>query len=299
MSETSTPVSGGIIDTTALTNAQIREIDFVETFSESVKKLVEALGVTRKIAKTAGSVLKTYKATGELLDGEVAEGETIPLSQYAVEPATYQEITLKKWRKATTAEAITEYGYNQAVSMTTERMLKDVQKEIRKDFFDFLAAAGEEGGHGTKVSGKGLQGALAKAWGNLQVKFEDDEVETVYFVNPLAVADYLASAQVSVQNAFGMSYVEDFMGLGTVILNSSVPASKVYATAKNNIVLYYIAVNGADLGSAFAFTSDETGYIGIHSEADYSNMTHSDTVMNGIVLFAERIDGIVVATITA
>lgn len=297
MSETSTPVQGGIIDTTALSNAQIREIDFVESFSESVKKLVEALGVTRKIAKTAGSVLKTYKATGELLSGEVDEGEVIPLSKYTVEPASYQEIVLKKWRKATTAEAITEFGYNQAVAMTTERMLKDVQKEIRGDFFDFLASAGEEGGAGTKVSGTGLQGALAKAWGNLQVLFEDDEIESVYFVNPLAIADYLASAQITVQNAFGMQYVENFMGLGTVILNSSVPASKVYATAKNNIVLYYIAVNGADLGSAFSFTSDETGYIGIHSEADYSNLTHADTVMNGMVLFAERMDGIVVSTI--
>lgn len=108
--------------------ARVREVDFTLMFTESIKKLVEALGVTRKIAKQAGTVLKTYKATGTLEDGNVAEGETIPLSKYKTEPVTYKEITLKKWRKATSAEAIIDRGYDQAVTMTTDRMLKDVQK---------------------------------------------------------------------------------------------------------------------------------------------------------------------------
>ena len=96
-----------------------------------------------------------------------------------------------------------------------------------------------------------------------------------------------------------MTYVENFLGLGTVFFNSSVPKGKIYATAADNIVLYYIPVNGADLNEAFSFTSDETGYIGIHEEADYTNMTASDTVVSGIELFAERIDGIVVGSISA
>jgi hypothetical protein len=96
-----------------------------------------------------------------------------------------------------------------------------------------------------------------------------------------------------------MTYIENFLGMGTVFMNSSVPKGKVYATAKDNLVLYYIPVNGADLNEAFSFTSDETGYIGIHEEPDYSNMTAADTVVNGIELFAERLDGVVVGTIAA
>jgi len=237
-------------------------------------------------------VLKSYKATGTLEDGAVAEGETIPLSKYKTEAVNYKEITLKKWRKATSAEAITDRGYDQAVEMTTDEMLKDVQKGIRKDFFDFLAT-----GTGT-ASGATFQATLAQAWGQLQVLFEDDEIGAVYFMNPLDVADYLATANITLQTAFGMTYVENFLGLGTVILNSSVPKGKIYATAKDNIVLYYIPVNGADLGEVFNFTTDATGYIGIHEEPDYTNMTASDTVINGMVLFAERIDGVVVGTIT-
>lgn len=271
--------------------ARAREIEFTYTFGESIKKLMEALGVTRKIAKQAGTTLKAYKATGTLQDGNVAEGDLIPLSKYVTEPVAFEEIKIKKWRKATSAEAIVEKGYAQAVTMTTDAMLKDVQKGVRKTFFDFLAT-------GTGVaSGATFQATLAQSWGQLQVLFEDDEIGAVYFMNPLDVADYLATANISLQNAFGMTYVENFLGLGTVIFNSSVPQGKIYATAKDNIVLYYVPVNGADLNEAFSFTSDATGLIGIHEAPDYTNMTASDTVVSGLVLFAERIDGIVVGTI--
>ena len=177
--------------------------------------------------------------------------------------------------------------------MTTDRMLKDVQKGIRTRFFEFLAT-----GTG-KASGTGLQAALAQTWGQLQTLFEDDEISAVHFINPLDIVDYLATAQISTQTAFGMTYIENFLGMGTVFLNTSVPKGKVYSTAKDNIVLYYIPVNSADLAEAFAFTSDKTGYIGIHEEPDYTNMTASDTVVNGMELFAERLDGIVVTTINA
>ena len=269
-----------------------REIEFVTLFGESIKKLVEALGVTRKIPKQAGYTLKTYKATGTLQDGTVAEGDLIPLSKYQTEAVSYAEIVLKKWRKATSAEAIIEKGYDQAVQMTTDRMLKDVQKGIRTDFFTFLATGTGE------ATGATFQAALAQAWGKLQVLFEDDSIESVYFMNPLDVADYLATAQITMQTAFGMTYVENFLGLGTVIFDSKVPEGTIYATAKDNIVLYYVPVNGADLGNAFSFTADQTGLIGIHEEADYKHMTAEDTVMSGVVLFAERLDGIVKSTIT-
>ena len=273
--------------------ARAREIDFVATFGGSIAKLMEAIGVTRKVPKQAGTVLKAYKASGELGSGVVAEGAAIPLSQYKTEAIPFKEITLKKWRKAASAEAIIDRGYDQAVDMLTDEMLRDVQKSIRKDFFTFLAT-----GTGTAEGGT-FQAAIAQAWGQLQTLFEDDGVNAVYFLNPLDVADYLAAAPIIMQTAFGMSYVENFMGLGTVILNSSVPKGSIYATAKENLVLYYIPVNGADLNGAFDFTADDTGYIGIHEEADYTNMTASDTVVCGMVLFAERLDGVVKATIGA
>lgn len=273
--------------------ARVREQEFVYMFVGSLKKFLEAMSVTRKIAKQAGYALKAYKAVGTLEDGNVAEGEVIPLSKYETEPVDFGEITLKKWRKATSAEAIIEKGYDQAVTMTTDRMLSDVQKQIRNDFFAFM------GSGTTTASGETFQAALAQAWGKLQVLFEDDSVNTVHFMNPMDVADYLGTAQITMQNVFGMKYVEDFMGLGRTFFNSQVPKGKIYSTAMENLIAYFVAVNGADLGEAFDFTSDETGFIGIHEFPDYTNMTASDTVVSGIKLMAERIDGVVVTTIGA
>lgn len=271
--------------------ARVREQEFVYMFTGSLKKFFEAMGVTRKIEKQAGYALKAYKATGTLEDGNVAEGETIPLSKYETEPVDFGEIVLKKWRKATSAEAIVEKGYDQAVTMTTDKMLSDVQRQIRGDFFTFLASGTGE------ASGASFQAALAQSWGKLQILFEDDTVSSVHFMNPMDVADYLATANITMQTAFGMNYVENFLGLGRVFFNSQVPKRKIYSTAMENLIAYYIPVNGADLDEAFAFTADETGFIGIHEFPDYTNMTASDTVVSGIKLMAERIDGVVVATI--
>lgn len=288
-------VNENLITTTELTDAKLREIDFVNRFSENITKLVEALGITRKIAKQAGTTLKSYKAQGTLQSGKVAEGETIPLSKYKIVPKTYKDIELNKWAKATTIEAVQKYGFEQAVTKTSDQMLLDAQKGIRKNFFDFL---GNETGKST-VTGVGMQQALARGWGKLKVLFEDDVVDTVYFVNPEDVAEYLGSASITTQNVFGMTYIENFLGLGTVFTNSSVPKGKYYATAKDNVVLYYIPVNGADIDNVFKFTADETGYIGIHESSDYTNLTCLDTVVSGIEIFAERTDGVVVGSITA
>lgn len=271
--------------------ARVRVADFNLQFTGNLRKLTEALGVTRKIAVQEGATLKMLKVTGTLESGNVAEGELIPLSHYETEEVAVGEVKLNKWRKGTTAEAILKGGYDQAVGATTDKMVKDIQKTIRGGLFTFMAT-----GTGT-ASGSGLQAALANGWGKLAVLFEDDAVETVYFLNPMDVSDYLGTAQVEMQTLFGMNYIKNFLGLGDVFLNSNVPEGKYYATAKENIVLYYVNVGAGDIKSAFGLTTDETGYIGINEYPDKDTARVIDLVMSGVTFFPERIDGIVVGTI--
>ena len=271
--------------------AKVRDVDFAERFSTGIATLMKMLGVTRKIEKKAGEILKVYKVTGTLEDGTVAEGEVIPLSKYQSTYEPIGEAKLKKWRKVTTAEAISEKGYGQAVNDTNAKMLKDIQKTIRSGFVSFLKT-----GTGS-AAGVGLQAAMAQVWGQMQVLFEDTSVETVYFMNPLDVADYLGNAQITTQTAFGMSYIENFLGMGTAILASDIPKGKIYATAAENIVLYYIPVTSSDMAQAFALTADATGLIGIHTGATYDNLSAETVAASGVGLFAEKLDGIVIGTI--
>ena len=275
--------------------AKVRELDFAQLFGENVQNLIKMLGVTRKIPVTAGTALKKLTVTGTLDDGIVAEGDIIPLSQYATTYTTVAEASLLKWRKATTAEAILKGGYDQSVIATNNKLILDIQKSIRTAFVTSLAT-----GDGT-ASGIGLQAALANAWGKLQVLFEDDNVQAVYFLNPMDVSDYLGSASITVQTAFGMSYIENFLGLGTVIMTGAISQGTFYATAAENIVCYYVNVAEANgLGDAFDFTTDaETGFIGVHEEGNYQRMQEETVAIAGITFFAERDDGVIVGEITS
>lgn len=273
--------------------AKVRDVDFTERFSAGIQTLLKMLGVTRKIEKKAGEVLKVYKVGGTLQDGTVAEGEIIPLSKFNTTYEPIGEAKLNKWRKETTAEAISEKGYAQAVNDTNAKMLRLIQNSIRNKFITFL-------GTGTgKAEGVGLQATIAQTWGQMQVLFEDTAIEVVHFINPLDIADYLATAKIETQTAFGFTYIENFLGMGTVILAADVPKGKVYTTAAENIVCYYINVSGSDLGQAFNFTADATGLVGIHTDPVYNNVTAETVALCGVGLFAEKLGGIVVGTIGA
>lgn len=290
--------------------AKVREIDFTRRFSGTIlRKLIEALGVTRKIQVIEGTTMYYYTTTGTPQSGVVPEGEIIPLSQYQRNKIPVGDITLKKWRKAATAEAILKSGYEEAVRETDRKLLTDVQTGIRTDFFTFLknivveesGTKGQEGyvaPVGVKVTGTNLQSVLAKTWGNLQILFENDAVEAVHFMNPLTIADYLASANISTQTAFGFNYISDFLGLGTVVLTSQIPQGEVYSTAKDNIILYYVPVS-ADAMSSLGVTSDETGYIGINSGYPTEERAQVESlVLCGIQFFVEYADGVVAGEIT-
>ena len=273
--------------------ARVRQVDFVSMFGYNTKKLMELLGVMRLIPKQAGTVLKRHSVTGTLEDGSVPEGDIIPLSKYQTVETPLKEIELKKWRKATSAEAILDKGYDQAVDETNDKMLQDIQGKIRTGIISSLTIDGQP-----TASGANTQAALADAWGKLANIFENDAVETVYFLNPMDIASYLATAQITVQQAFGFSYVENFLGLGTVILNSGITAGTFKATAKQNMVGYYVPANEADLAKAFDFVSDETGLIAVHEYADYDRLTADSTFLSGIEIFADNEAGVISGTIS-
>ena len=282
-------------ETNLITTAQMvraREIDFVNRFSSfSLKALNAALGVTRKIAMQDGTTMYVYKTTGTLENGAVGEGEVIPLSQYARTKEQIGAITLKKWRKATSAEAIQKSGYQEAINETDRKMIQDVQKGIRDDFFTFLKNIS-----GTVVGASTLQMVLAKTWANLQILFENDTVEAVHFINPLTIADYLGAASISMQTAFGMNYIEDFLGLGTVIMSSQIPQGRVYSTAKENLIVYYIPMS-SQMAGAFNLTADETGYIGTHLSQNDERAQIERLVMSGIQYLVEYENGVVVGQV--
>lgn len=265
-------------------------IDHTNKLVEGIKTLQRILGIADMTAMAEGTLIKQYKVTKKNTPNQVGEGETINLTKIERKLVNTFELALKKYRKSVTAEAIQRSGYDKAVNDTDEKLVAEVRKDIKADFFTMLGT-----GTGT-ATGTNLQEALANLWGKLQVRFEDMDVNPVFFINPADVADYLGKAQISTQNAFGFTYVENFLGLGDALLSASVPAKAPIATVKENMNGAYIPAGG-DLARAFGLTVDESGLVGMMHDAQSSNAALDTLIMDGVLFYPEEVDGVFKATI--
>lgn len=277
-------------------NIQVRarEVDFVTRFERNWEHLSEILGVLRMIKKDPGSTLKSKYAQGTLESGKVGEGEEIPYSKFEVKEKSYAEITVEKYAKAVSIEAIKTYGYDVAVELTDDEFLFELQTDVTGRFYTYLKTGSLTSTEST------FQMALAMAKGRVEDKFKQMHRSIpngiVGFVNGLDVYEYIGAANITVQNQFGFQYVKDFMGFNTIFLlsESEIPRGKVIATPVDNIVLYYVDPSDSDFAKAgLVYTvAGETPLIGFHTQGNYHTAVSEAFAIMGMVLFAEYLDGI-------
>lgn len=277
-------------------NIQVRarEVDFVTRFERNWEHLREILGVLRMIKKDPGSTLKSKYAQGTLESGKVGEGEEIPYSKFEVKEKSYAEITVEKYAKAVSIEAIKTYGYDVAVELTDDEFLFELQTDVTSRFYTYLKTGSLTSTEST------FQMALAMAKGRVEDKFKQMHRSIpngiVGFVNGLDVYEYIGAANITVQNQFGFQYVKDFMGFNTIFLlsESEIPRGKVIATPVDNIVLYYVDPSDSDFAKAgLVYTvAGETPLIGFHTQGNYHTAVSEAFAIMGMVLFAEYLDGI-------
>lgn len=271
----------------------VQEVDFVEGFAKDLKDLSEVLGLIRKEEVPEGHTIEIYRANGTIESGDVEEGADIPLSKIGTEIATTLKIGCKQWNKLTTKKAINEKGYWQAVTTTDNELKHQVQGDIRSDLFAFLKT-----GTGT-ATGEGLQQTLSATWAkllNLWGDFGAASSDFLYFVNPEDAADWLGKAQITTQTAFGMQFIQNFLGLYEVVTNPLVQKGKVYATHKNNIIMAYANPAGAE--NPLQLTTDETGLVGIAHAPIYTKGGLLTYVTSGVKFYSEYLNKLVVASIT-
>lgn len=280
------------IDTTA------REVDFVTRFAYNWEHLREILGVMRLIRKTPGTVLKSKYAVVTLQPGAIGEGEEIPYSQADVNTKDYATINVEKFAKAVSIEAINEHGYDDAVGLTDDQFLFELQNNVTGRFYSFMNT-------GSLISAKAtFQAALAEAQGRIRNKFQSMHkgiTEIVGFCNILDAYDYLGAANITVQNAFGLNYIENFIGYSRLFLcaDSEVARGKVIATPVENLILYYVSPDDSDFARAgLVYTTDgETNLIGFHVQGDYKTAVSESYALMGLTLMAEYLDGVAVVDI--
>ena len=275
-----------------------REIDFVSRFADTWEALREVLGIMRPIRKENGTVLNSKKATIVLQDGKVGEGENIPYSKASVTETPYGTITLEKYAKAVSIEAVAEHGAEAAIAMTDDAFLNELQGNVMDRFYDYIAT-----GELTSEADT-FQMAIAKAIGTVKDKFKKmrkNGSKVVVWVNTLDAYTYLGAAELTVQTQFGLDYIENFLGADKVILSSEIEEGKVIATPVDNIVLYYVDPSNSgfrQLGLEYV-VDGETNLIGFHAGGNYNTAVGESFALMGLTLFAEYIDAIAVVTVGA
>ena len=274
-----------------------REIDFVSRFQNNWEGLREILGVMRPIKKQPGAILKVKSASITLATSP-AEGEEIPYSLASVTETPVTEMTLEKYAKAVSAEAIKDHGYDDAVARTDAAFLYELQSEVMDRFYTFLLTGSTTGSAST------FQMALAQAKGNVLNVFKSMKkavTEVVGFCNIMDFYSYLGAADITVQSEFGLNYVKNFMGYRVVFLCSDdeIPQGKVVAVPVENINLYYVDPSDSDFARAgLEYTTvGETSLIGFHTQGNYNTAVSECFALMGLSLFAEYLNGIAVITV--
>lgn len=275
----------------------VREIDFVTRFTQNWDSLREIMGIMRPIRKDPGTKLTSYTASVTLQDS-VGEGIEIPYSQATVAPVAYEDLTLEKYAKAVSIEAVNKYGAAVAVQRTDDAFLNELQGKVLDRFYTFLQT-----GALTSVETT-FQMGVAMAIGRVVDKFKKmrkDSTSIVVFVNTLDAYQYLGAADLTIQNAFGLQYVKDFMGAQTMILSSEIPMGTIIATPSENIVLYYADPGDGDfaqLGLNYT-VQGETNLIGFHANGNYGTAVGESFALMGMLLWAEYLDAIAIVTVEA
>lgn len=278
--------------TTAQIKMEAKEVDFITRFEQNWEALMEILGIMRPIRKQPGTKLVSSKATVELQDGNVPEGDEVPLSQATVTPVAYEDLELEKFRKRVTAEAVAKFGAAIASQKTDDAFLVELQNKVLDRFYAFAQTGTLTGSYAT------FQMAVSMAVTLVKDKFKKmrrDYTNIVVFVNTLDVGRYLGAAEITIQTKNGIEYFKDFLGASTVVISSEIPENTVLAIPADNIVLYYIDPGDADfseIGLNYTTGNGQTNLIGIHKEGVYGRVSGDTHALMGMKLFAEFIDAI-------
>ena len=282
------------------TNVAAREIDFVSRFGQNWKALQDILGIMRPIRKTPGTQLVAYDASIALESGAVDPGEVIPYSKSTIVAAAKSDVTIEKYAKAVPIEDVSKYGAAIAVEKSDDAFLTKLQNVVLGKFYTFLNTGSLTG------TASSWQAALAKAQGEVLNKWaamEKEVTEVVGFANILDAFDYLGSASITVQTAFGLTYVQNFMGYKTLFLlpAAQIARNTVLATPVENIDLYYIDPADSEFAKlGLNYTVDgETPLIGFHAQGNYGTAVGESFALMGMALWAEYLNGIAKITVNA
>jgi len=263
-------------------------IDFADAYANDYANLRAVLGAANWQVLPIGTALKTRAVAGTIQSGDVAEAAEIPASTFTG-TAELVELTYKKYRALVGFETIQSQGIS-AVTHEDNVLRAQMQGDLKGIFAAALTQTGT-----TAVTGTTFQAACANGWAKLNEVRDGYATTPVFFCSPTVAAGYLGTANITMQTAFGLSYLTNFLGLGDLIVVPGLPDAKVFATAQENLVVASADVQGIGAG----FTTDQSGIIAVKHAPKDDHAAMEIVVLGGAKVVPQVKTHIIAATIGA
>lgn len=300
-------------DNTILTSDTVEAIlqEYQARYNADYDRLEEVVGLFGVETVNAGTALYKYTVTGALDNSApdatapekgssgtgYQEGDFIKRSHYAVTKTPIGEAEWVPYAIQVTAQAILKGGIENSLLRAVNKAHKQIRGDVVSKMFNFFATFATP----TKASPDAgdpdwsLQEMLAYTEGTLLDTLEsnnESDTDIIHFVNRADAYQHLAGADITTQELFGLTYLENFLGVSKVFLTNKVAAGTMYATPVANIRVY-----GTDYGTLaqtdLVYTSDDLGLTGFAYAPDYDYASAIAYLVRSMTIMPEVADFIV------
>ena len=211
-----------------------------------------------------GTYYVAYASVGSSSGKKYVEGDEITLSHFDLEKVYIGDVNFIPYRFRVTAQAIQRGGLMNAVTRFTDKSYKQLRSDTVADIFNWINLFDNPTVAAPASGTWSLQEVLAHTEETLLNTLEtnrENDTDIIHFVNRSDAYDHLAGATITTQELFGMTYLENFLGVNKVFLTNRVTQGTICATPVNNLKSY-----GIDFGTLnaaeFDYQTDGSNLIG-------------------------------------
>lgn len=212
-----------------------------------------------------GDYYVAYASAGSSSGKTYVEGDEISLTEFALTKELLGDVNFIPYRLRITAQAIQRGGVENAMTRFVERAYKQLRSDTVADIFNWLNQfANPTVASPAQGSTWNLQQMLAhteETLLNTLETYRENDSDIVHFLNRSDVYDYLANATITTQDLFGMTYLENFLGIQKVFLSNRITTGTMAATPVANLKAYgidFAALNEVE----FDYQTDGSNLIG-------------------------------------
>ena len=206
------------------------------------------------VTSTGSSSGKTYR-----------EGDEISLSHFDLEKIYIGDVNFIPYRFRVTVQAIQRGGLRNALTRFTDKAYKQMRSDTVADLFNWLNGFTGATAAAPQSGTWNLQKLIAQTEKTLLNTLEtnrENDTDIVHFMNRSDVYDYLSDATITTQDLFGMTYIENFIGINKVFVTNRITPGTMIATPVANLKSYGIDFGTINDTDEIEYQTDGSNLIG-------------------------------------